>query len=275
MNPVGFNIISDLHVDHLQGVDFPRLLKPSVRAKYLLISGDLGNPYASSYAEFLQKASAHYEWIFLVSGNHELYFQPDNNSVEGKTYDERFSQMKKVASTIANVKFLEQESFTIPGTSITIMGCILWSYVDPSSERMVERMMSDYSYIYVERNRPATVSDLRSKHMECVAWLLRSIDSYQKKLEATPDPNARLIVMTHHLPSFKLINPHYKGSPINAAFATDLESVCLKPPVHLWTCGHSHFFRRMKINGVDCVLNPSGMDDEDTSVQRGMVYNLE
>ena len=57
---VGFNIISDLHLDQLSEVHFPRLLKPSPRAQYLLISGDLSNPYQESYAEFLRKASSHY-----------------------------------------------------------------------------------------------------------------------------------------------------------------------------------------------------------------------
>jgi predicted phosphodiesterase len=279
--PLGFNIISDLHVDQLRGVDFPRLLRPSPRARYLLVPGDLGNPFHDSYAEFLGKTSLHYEWIVLIAGNHEFWFDPhDRNhvvSVEQKSFSERLAQIRRVCATIANVKFLEREAFVLPGTSVTILGCVLWTNVPSSAEQAVERAMNDYSCIYDDGDTPmlVTVADLRRKHLESLAWLCSAIDAYVEERARSPDTEARLIVMTHHLPSFELTHPHYHTSPINSAYATSLESVCLRPPVALWACGHTHFFRRLEINGVQCIVNASGYEDEDTSVQRGMVYSLE
>jgi hypothetical protein len=199
-------------------------------------------------------------------------------------YGMRLEQIRKVVSTLSNVKFLEQESFTLPGTSVTILGCVLWTDVPAASESVVGRSMNDYACIYdIKRDESdgkdktcaVTVNDLRQKHIQSVAWLTRSIETFKAEQALQTNPNARLIVMTHHLPSFQLISPHYRTSPINPGYATDLESTCLQSPIALWICGHSHYFRRIKINGVQCIINPSGAVDEDTGVQRGMVYTLE
>ena len=226
--------------------------------------------------------------MLLIAGNHEFYYDPrDDRHVHGsedKAYDLPLARIRNVTTAFDNVKFLEQESFNFPGTSIIILGCVLWSNVPAESETTVERLMNDYACIY-DRKRDAndnkenlstvTVGDLRLKHVQAVAWLLRSIDAYKAEQMSVPNPKSRLIVMTHHLPSFKLIDPHYRTSPVNPGCATDLEGTCLQPPVSLWTCGHSHYFKRIRINGVQCIINASGLADEDTGVQRGMIYTLE
>ena len=274
--PLGFNVLSDLHVDQLRSVNLPRLLNPSSRAKYLLIAGDLGNPYHSSYVEFLRQASPHYEWIVLIAGNHDYYYDHQNVEVEQRAFGERLAQVRHVCATLPNVKFLEQESFVLPGTAVTVLGCTLWTNVLPQAEQAVERALNDYACIYNDGvGGLVTVADLRARHLESLAWLRGAIEAYESQQRCEPDAGARLIVLTHHLPSFKLVHPHYVTSPINSAYATELENDCLRRPVSLWVCGHTHYFRRVTINGVPCIVNPSGYVDEETGCQRGMVYTLE
>jgi predicted phosphodiesterase len=69
--------------------------------------------------------------------------------------------------------------------------------------------------------------------------------------------------MTHHLPSFKLINEKYKNSKLSSLFATDLEDIIKKYKIDYWICGHSHNKNNIQINNTILTLNPVGYPGED------------
>jgi predicted MPP superfamily phosphohydrolase len=63
------------------------------------------------------------------------------------------------------------------------------------------------------------------------------------------------IILSHYLPSYKLIIPKYKKyNQIN--YATNLEYL-IKKPIYAWLCGHSHCVYNININGVYCGINTS------------------
>jgi hypothetical protein len=83
-----------------------------------------------------------------------------------------------------------------------------------------------------------------------------------------------IIVLTHHLPSYKLVHPKYEGHPLNFCFAVNLEEMMVSP-VRGWLCGHSHTGCEVEINGVKCGLNPFGYPGEpSTSFNREKVLEI-
>lgn len=48
------------------------------------------------------------------------------------------------------------------------------------------------------------------------------------------------IIVTHHLPSFQLSSPDFKGSRINDAFVADEDSFIEECGAQYWIYGHSH-----------------------------------
>lgn len=80
----------------------------------------------------------------------------------------------------------------------------------------------------------------------------------------------KLVVVTHHLPSFMLIPSKYVESPINHAFANDLESYLSgewsppmgQPTPKYWIAGHSHGNRELEFNHWKLLLNACGCPDE-------------
>jgi Icc-related predicted phosphoesterase len=69
------------------------------------------------------------------------------------------------------------------------------------------------------------------KYKENVEWLTNNIKN-----------NENVIVLSHYLPSYKLIVPKYwtkEYEPLQKQYASDLEHL-MKPNVKFWLCGHSH-----------------------------------
>lgn len=63
-----------------------------------------------------------------------------------------------------------------------------------------------------------------------------------------------LIVMTHHLPSYRLITAKYQNHPRLDRWAS-CSDYLLRAPVRKWVCGHSHVVQTVNVNGVWVLMN--------------------
>jgi DNA repair exonuclease SbcCD nuclease subunit len=115
---------------------------------------------------------------------------------------------------------------------------------------VVERI-SDYKHIYKHTAKGPVFSepnDTIALHEENVNWLKNTIDT---------NSNKDIIILSHHLPSYKLIAPTYLGSGCNSAFATNLEHI-IKPNIKYWVCGHTHTSNSASIGNCKLITNPFG-----------------
>ncbi len=84
-----------------------------------------------------------------------------------------------------------------------------------------------------------------------------SIKWLENKINITDGP---LIILTHHLPSFKLIVPEYMTKEYEAVrdrYASNLDHL-MTDKVKVWLCGHSHCIHEIKINNTLCAINAFG-----------------
>src|SRR4029077_8822969 len=112
---------------------------------------------------------------------------------------------------------------------VLVAGSILWSRPVPPTTDSIDSVDGSDTYRrhVVEHNRH-------------VSWLEDVIRNNQDK---------RLLVMTHFVPSFQLIEPKYRdlGLAKTSHFATNLEHL-IRHPVRAWVCGHSHSALERDIN---------------------------
>jgi Icc-related predicted phosphoesterase len=69
----------------------------------------------------------------------------------------------------------------------------------------------------------------------------------------------KTVVMTHHAPSFQSISPHYAGSDLNAAYASELYNAYsddAMPILHIH--GHVHDSFDYMLGDTRVVCNPRG-----------------
>lgn len=240
-----FQYASDLHLE-INQCKFSDILSPS--ADYLILAGDIGYPESQIYVDFLTWCSVNFKQTFIITGNHEYY-----SSTNHKTMTEIEAIISTICESLVNVIFLNKTSYVIEN-KIKILGCTLWSNILPTEFFYVKKYMNDYKYIYLEKNNLLKPSDSNFLHKNSVEWLEQNLieDSYIN------------IVLTHHLPTPKLIDPKYYKCNGNSAFYTDLESLIKKSKINYWICGHTHVSVNKNLYCTNLLVNSYGYQDYDT-----------
>jgi hypothetical protein len=251
---IQFQYISDIHLEthdkHDTGSLSPQMfVKPS--APYLILSGDIGIPELKAYRAFLEWASPNWERIFILAGNHEYYTYrcKEKNDMATKK-----QLLQETCSSFPNVHFLDCSSYLFPEHNLRILGCTLWADTSSGDEMKIITYMNDARSILYSGDINLTPSRMTELHIQEKQWLANEIDAAAEREE-------RVIVMTHYMPSYQLIDEKYKDNPLNMCFASDCEDL-MKEPVKLWFCGHTHTGIQKTINGVKCLINPYGYQYE-------------
>ena len=219
--------LSDVHLEYKNKI-------PTIhpKATYLALLGDIGNPFRKNYKIFLGQASDKFEKTFIISGNHEYW-----NTTSISDTDNKISQ---IAENFPNVYYLNNNSHLI--NDYMILGTTLWTNI------INKNRLGDNTKIIYDK-KLLTDNNINTLHNNSVKWLKDQISKHKN-----------IIVLTHHLPSFKLIIPRFhKPRYINVhdRFASDLDYLITKPVV-AWLCGHSHCQTDTYINGIYCGINAVG-----------------
>lgn len=226
-----FQYFSDIHLEFynenfnkIGRIFISKLTKQQDRPRFLMLPGDIGHPKLPSYKRFLETLSPMYEKIFVTTGNHEYYktHLTDMSNIDSKCREICESLPLK------NVIFLQNEVHHIDDLT-AVYGGTFWTYVPVKNQRAVQFSgINDYRYIY--EFYPEHSSALHKQAVQC---LQDALDTF---------PEKKWIVMSHHMPSFDLIDPKYrvdKYKHLNHAFASDIMQAH-DPRIVAWVYGHTH-----------------------------------
>lgn len=248
-----------------------------------ILAGDIGHPSSPTYRRYLAATRDRFDRVFVVSGNHESYMQNvcvDQDRVKDPDYTpsmERFRDPSKVSIRWTDAwarqvceetgcEYLQMGAAQVvlpDGGVVRLAGCTLWTHIPSDFEAAAMYSLTDFSQILDESGKAFTTVSYNALHRKHVAWLSGQI----RDPETQPD-----IVITHHLPSFRLIHPKYRGSQINSCFASDTIGQTLLAKPTLWCAGHSHAFVRMNIGSrntteqCEFLVNPLGYPNEQSGV---------
>ena len=247
-------ICSDLHLEFYDNDKCPflkKLLKPpsdnvkpdNVKCDTLIIAGDFGYPFNKKnavnqiFVSVLTKLKLRFEHIVYVSGNHEYYQTLERN----RSIEETDKSIRDICDKIG-IHFLQKDSWIHP-SGVRFIGCTLWSDIGPEACKD----MNDFQKVFESKY------EYNALHQDHKDWLERQI--------LVSEQTNPIIVVTHHLPSFKGIAPHYKDATNNSAYASNLDYL-FDGPVIGWAGGHVHYPQSVQINGRFLHINPIGYKGE-------------
>lgn len=221
--------MSDLHLEFA-----PYKFIPNTKADCLVLAGDIINQDLKKENNFTNFFTDIKQWgkpAFYVLGNHEYYFS---------SFPETVNYIKNLELKIPNLIVLNNSTYNYNG--VKFIGSTLWSEVRSNQEWYISRYMNDYNLIKDFDVKKSTQEHLLAKEF----------------LDKELDENIPKVVITHHLPSEKSINIKYKNSPLNSAFASNLDDLITKYSPYIWIHGHSHSNCDYKINKTRIVSNTRG-----------------
>lgn len=204
-----------------------------------VLAGDVGSPRDYLYGAFMEYMNLNFKRTFVIAGNHEYY---------GSSMPETDNILRTELKRFANIRFLQNE-FEIYEDHC-FLGTTLWSKItNPQFE------INDTSYIHGFSSSECTRLNTLNKE-----WLKGALEN-----------NKNCVVITHHMPSERLIDEKYKTlrmQPYNQWFCCDLDELILqnKDKIKCWIYGHTHTPSVKKIGGVPMLCNPVGYPGENSDV---------
>jgi predicted phosphohydrolase len=216
-------VCSDIHLDYrdIHETQFPQIISKS--AEILVLAGDIGNPFTKVFYKFIQYCSGIFQLVLFVPGNHESF---------GTNVENSNMQLTKMFSMFSNVILLNNSTYEIG--NIVFIGSTLWSNIPTHVNKNDLRKINDFSRI-----KNHTIE----KHN---SYFQTSYDFINNELLQLVEKNKKVIIITHHSPSFSTIADKYIGSVTNCCYVTDLDHLLDHPNLVCWIYGHLHDNRIMR-----------------------------
>jgi Icc-related predicted phosphoesterase len=249
-----FQIASDLHIEYKNNEVPDPLTLITPTADVLILAGDIGSFYKyDQLKSFLQKLCPYFKVVLYVPGNHEYYKQQGYQAQQMNILLKRFMKIEK---SINNLYVLNRSSVQID--DVCIVGCTLWSDATTVIPKFIVRVQSMNSLLYKQKFD----SDL---------------EYIEKMIEYCKKKNLKLLVITHHCPTYSVITSRKKKKDkYISLYASHLDHLLTDDQVHTWVCGHIHSnFDKITEGGTHLVGNQKGKPkDHITDYNKSLVISV-
>lgn len=211
--------MSDLHLETPEARPSCEEFEIQPRCPYLILLGDIGNVSDTRLFSFLDRVLLQFEVVFYLLGNHEPY---------GTTFPKARAKLRAYEADIEsqrrwpNIKFglfmlLDRMRCDI-SKEVTVLGCTLFSSIDPEQRDSAGRFVSDFSNI-----EDWSIESHDAAHQNDLQWLNSQVSEC-----AQNEPHRSIVILTHHSPTvIKAANdPRHAQdhAQVRSASVTDLSN---------------------------------------------------
>lgn len=229
---------SDLHLEFAENWRYLKANPLEVTGDILLLAGDIGYLGDDNYSKhpFWKWAADNYKEVHCCMGNHEFY----------KFYDVASLPDGYLLEIRPNV-FSHYNGIVRMGDTDIILST-LWSRIPSADAIYTEQVISDFHRI-MYNGKLITSTLFNTEHERCLGFVQEAVEKSQA---------AHKIVVTHHVPSFRMLHPQFQGSHANGAFTVELEDYIANSGIDYWIYGHSHTNIDATIGRTQCLSNQLG-----------------
>lgn len=273
-------LVSDLHLE------FAPIKLPKTEADTLLLAGDIvpiayledhrtdadARKVKKRVVAFIEESLSQYKQVFHIMGNHEYYNGVWEDTVEG--FRELWAEHSPNVTVLNNEAVTLDDGFMLASgeakPALRLWGGTLWTDFaggNPVHMEAARDGMNDYNLI---RHSDEGRNIVYSRYAPVTLWPSDTQEEHENARYALKEAvelcdDDKWIVMTHHLPSWRSIAECHAGSPLNWAYASDLDSfIETHPQIKAWVHGHTHSSWDYTIEGTRILCNPRGYSNPAT-----------
>lgn len=228
-------IMSDIHLE-FAGIEIPHPKEEQI----LVLAGDVC--LLQQQCEFLQQVSGMFHYVIYVFGNHEFY--------DGDILAERMKTQDFIKKeSLQNVFLLENATKEID--DVVFICATLWTDFDnenPNAMLAAQYGMNDFQVIF---DGHGVFTPLRALEFHKLSreFIFHAAEKHSSK---------KIVVVSHHAPSFRSVPDEYTGDRLNGAYATALDERIETSLINLWIHGHIHAPSDYMIGRTRVFANPRG-----------------
>jgi hypothetical protein len=198
--------------------------------------------------------------VLFVAGNHEFYDRHLDATVSAlEKASDRLPSSARAANELNGTYFLQRRAVQIG--DVRFLGCTFWTGFGLFPGRRAQAIkacrteMEDYQRIHLLRaRRRLRPRDTDRYHRGSAHWLRRQT---AKETEA-----CATVVVTHHAPSPRSVDPRYEDDLTSAAFVAQRERLVRETGAALWVHGHVHASFDYQVGPTRVLANPRGHPGE-------------
>ena len=232
---------------------------PKVEADILIVGGNGGSKL--SFINPLITAAPRYQKVYVVLGNTD-YQDKDMVYIrsEIKQALDKY-EISNVSILNNNFQVLRSES-----TNLHLAGCTLWTDFSDKDQDLINSsklLLSDFSGGITNESsafEPDDVIQANSVSKRFLTWF------------SEQPLDGKKIVITHSIPSIKLIQEDVKDNPLVRAFVSNCEH--LFKNIDLWICGHEYCKLDTMINGCRVLGNSRGLTSNSKNFNPELVIEI-
>lgn len=203
---------------------------------------------------FADLARAKFAHVVMIAGNHDHY--------DG-LFEDTIPTLRR---QLPGFTVLDDSHVDIAG--IRVFGTTLWSDFEGRSKACMDKLRRGVGEFFFVRRRQiegATEPGRKPPRFQpedAVAAHDRALAALHLCLaDVAGKPT---LVVSHHAPSRKGLNPRHAGNGMDGAYASDLEAMIeVLGNVPVWVHGHTHIRAEYRIGGTRVVANCRGFDGKD------------
>jgi hypothetical protein len=114
---------------------------------------------------------------------------------------------------------------------VDIILSTLWSKIPLKEAYYTEQVVSDFRRI-MYNGELLTFAEFNREHERCFSFVKQAVANSDAKTT---------IVVTHHVPSFRMQDTRFADSKANGAFTVELDDYIQESGIDYWIYGHSHY----------------------------------
>lgn len=182
----------------------------------------------------IDEALREFAHVVLIAGNHEHY--------DG-VFEDTASLLKQ---HLPGVTVLDNEAIDIEG--VRFYGSTLWTDLSQQTEEHVTAIRKGMGEYFFVKTRAGGLDQPLAKLRPADTHRAHEAAWKRLRVVVTAEPRRPTVVITHHAPSCSALNPRFPDSPLNPAYASNLDDqIAAFENVPVWVHGHTHIAKTYRI----------------------------